>query len=44
LFGGHVQQNVAATADSESLAGADPHVIQQREYVRRGFFMAEWFR
>jgi len=44
LFRGHVEQNVAAGADSDCFAGANSEVIEQGKHVRGGVLVAERFR
>jgi hypothetical protein len=42
LPGGQVQQDIAAAAHSDSFAGADFEVVEERQHVCRGVLMAKW--
>src|SRR5258708_39497768 len=44
LHRSHVQQDIASTADSESLARTDFQMVEQRQHVSGGIPMIEWFR
>src|SRR6516165_4037900 len=41
---GQVQQDIAASAHSDSFASADSEVVEEREHVHRGVLMAKWLR
>src|SRR5215469_7729003 len=42
LLGGHVQQDVATSADANGLRGGDLQMIEQGKHVYRGLIMTEW--
>src|SRR5207244_1525186 len=44
LLGGHVEQDIATTADAHAVAGADSKVIEQSKRVSGGLFVAEGLR
>src|SRR6516164_1906790 len=41
LLGGHVEQDIATTADADALAGANSDVIEQSKHVSGGLLVAE---